>query len=426
MKRVIFVLVLFIFPFLVEAQIDYQLNTLEYLNPNLLGEQLGGMYKIRESENYVLYKFDHAEYGPNTQLFDVLLFTKKTSQLSLIWPYTKIDGERINLTKSDIKGDTIIFSGSHFLKQNGMVTAFKSWFLKDSFIRETESPFSFPQIKLDTFKYFPGFNCLGKLKDSTFAFIDHTLYTTISPRTYLDAFKARKAYIYDYKAKKLQTFDFPLFNNSFKKVHEECAWVNDSFLVSGLYYDTAQSGALITGAYMADLYNRKISYKPFIVKDSTGWHQRSIVSRLAWNKHIFIAPNGYIDIYELDNQNLLVTGYNRSEMKWAKQLNNRLSRGPYPQFAKVGKGVMVLCYEVGEGFVTLRKGDGESYFTCQLHYISGDGAINQLIGEGFAEVEKLDVFFESLVEINSTTVGIFAYDRTLQKIVLKVFKMNFH
>jgi hypothetical protein len=113
-------------------------------------------------------------------------------------------------------------------------------------------------------------------------------------------------------------------------------------------------------------------------------------------------------------------------MKWAKQLNNRLSRGPYPQFAKVGKGVMVLCYEVGEGFVTLRKGDGESYFTCQLHYISGDGAINQLIGEGFADVEKLDVFFESLVEINSTTVGIFAYDRTLQKIVLKVFKMNFH
>ncbi|MCC6684165.1 MAG: hypothetical protein IT247_03750, partial [Bacteroidia bacterium] len=388
----------------------------------------GGLYILNQNELYSVVKFNHSGYGPNSKTYDLLFFDKQALQLNVLIAFADMESNLIEVAGIELHGDTVEVIGSRFLQKDNRRTAFKMHFVKGKLLNDVQTAFP-PEPPLPPkYEYFDGYECIGKLGDSAFAFSHRKIFATVSPWTQVSYFNERKVYTYDYLKKDLKTYEFPRFGNSNKKVYEEVQFTQDSFRVTGLYVDTFQTNTKITGIYYSDLYSQTMSYCPIKQLSDTQWVEKGIDEELAWNKNTFNLNNCIIDIHELSDQNLLIACYRPKGVAWAKKLVNHSTRGPYPNYTQVGNSVVVLSYNLRDNHSLLPLNKSRNYnmevVYVQLFCILPDGSVMKFAGEPIKEHYNIFFYPESLIELDPKSFGVFYYDKQKASVSLYKFSLN--
>lgn len=377
---------------------------------------------ITQSKKYALYKFVRSNYGPNSHDFDLLLFDKFRLEMHVLTSQENMLKHFIEFKSFTIENDSILITGSKFRSDKSTRVNFNRVYHQWKLVSETESNFTYPKHKVDTFQYFEDYECLGQIADSTYVFVDNDQYGTISPATVFTHFDNRKVYIYNYLTEELKTYPVPSIDNvGLKKVYEKVMVRNDSVRVVGLFADTTHLGATISGAYTANIYAKHVSTARLKELNKGNLIDKDLQTNLTWMQYHYTVNSTQIDLYELRNEKHLVMGCTKDSALWTRLLNNVSTRGPYPHFMKMADGIIALNYGYKKGILPMTKRHNGEPIQAQLHHIKPDGTITHLHGKPIANKREVFLYTSSLTPLGPGQFGIFYFDRKTDRMCLQVF-----
>ncbi|MCB9240152.1 MAG: hypothetical protein H6608_03405 [Flavobacteriales bacterium] len=405
------------------AQLPYHKKSFSLLSMDLEPTNRGGLYIMAQSDTYAVCRFGRTNYGPNTPEYDLLLFDKTSRRMHVLTSLEELTKNYYEFTSASISMDTIFLSGARFNAEKQTRVSFDRVYIGNRMVSDQETNYRYPVHPVSTYRYFETYDCLAQIADSTYVFVDHKYYGTISPAAGLTNFAKRKIYTYDYIHQTLKIDSIPPFENRARvKTFERVLMRNDSVMAIGFYRDTSDKNATVSGAYLADLNTRKIITTPLQMRYEGNWINHASISRMAWNQKDFTIGKMHLSTFEMHDQNILVLGYTPDSICWFRQVENGSTRGPYPRFTAVNDGMMMVGYGDQPGILSVPYLYKLGRTEAQLQWIDTNGTVQYLTGTPIASPGEAYLYADALMPVGDHEVAVFYYHRKKKKIMVDILR----